>query len=102
MQSGRTRFDLGFLRDSMSLWLTCFQENTFTCFGFDVILATMAKQNSFDIVSQVDRAEITNALNQTMKEVGQRFDFKGSSARVVLEEKELVLTAEDETKLGDR
>ena len=59
----------------------------------------MAQQNSFDIVSQVDRAEIANALNQTMKEVGQRFDFKGSNARVALEEKELVLTAEDETKL---
>ena len=59
----------------------------------------MAQQNSFDIVSQVDPAEVTNALNQTMKEVGQRFDFKGSSARVALEEKELVLSAEDETKL---
>src|SRR5438132_596800 len=34
-----------------------------------------------------------------MKEVGQRFDFKGSSAKVSLEEKELVLSAEDETKL---
>ena len=59
----------------------------------------MAQQNSFDIVSQVDRAEVTNAIHQTMKEVGQRFDFKGSSARVVLEDKELVLLAEDETKL---
>src|SRR5438477_4740285 len=59
----------------------------------------MAQQNSFDIVSQVDRAEVMNALNQTMKEVGQRFDFKGSSAKVTLEEKELVLSAEDETKL---
>src|SRR5436190_4830129 len=59
----------------------------------------MAQQNSFDIVSQVDRAEVTNALNQTMKEVQQRFDFKGSRAEVALEEKELVLTAEDETKL---
>src|SRR5207302_1746998 len=59
----------------------------------------MAQQNSFDIVSQVDRAEITNAINQTMKEVSQRFDFKGSSAKVTLEEKELVLSAEDETKL---
>ncbi len=59
----------------------------------------MAQQNSFDIVSQVDRAEVMNAINQTMKEVGQRFDFKGSSARVALAEKELVLSAEDETKL---
>src|SRR5882762_5021451 len=59
----------------------------------------MAQQNSFDIVSQVDTAEVTNALNQTIKEVRQRFDFKGSSANVVLEKTELVLTAEDETKL---
>lgn len=59
----------------------------------------MAQQNSFDIVSQVDRAEINNALDQTMKEVRQRFDFKGSIAAVVLEEDELILTAEDETKL---
>src|SRR5258708_33994136 len=59
----------------------------------------MAQQNSFDIVSQVDRAEVMNAVNQTMKEVRQRFDFKGSHANVALEEKELVLSAEDETKL---
>ncbi len=59
----------------------------------------MAQQNSFDIVSQVDRAEIVNAINQTMKEVRQRFDFKGSKAEVSLEEKDLLLAAEDETKL---
>lgn len=59
----------------------------------------MAQQNSFDIVSQVDSAEILNALNQTVKEVRQRFDFKGSEATVVREKNDLVLTAEDETKL---
>lgn len=59
----------------------------------------MAQQNSFDIVSQVDRAEITNAIQQTIKEVRQRFDFKGSTANVALEKEELVLSAEDETKL---
>ena len=59
----------------------------------------MAQQNSFDVVSQIDRAEISNAINQTLKEIRQRFDFKGSHANVALEEKELVLTAEDETKL---
>jgi uncharacterized protein YajQ (UPF0234 family) len=59
----------------------------------------MAQQNSFDIVSQVDRAEIVNAINQTMKELGQRFDFKGSTANVNLEEKNLLLNAEDETRL---
>jgi cyclic-di-GMP-binding protein len=76
-------------------------ENTFTCSGFDVILSfkRMAQQNSFDIVSQVDRAEVMNAVNQTMKEVRQRFDFKASRAEVTLEEKDLVLAAEDDTKL---
>ena len=59
----------------------------------------MAQQNSFDIVSQVDRSEVRNALDQTMKEVRQRFDFKGSNAEVKVEEDDLVLTAEDETKL---
>lgn len=59
----------------------------------------MAQQNTFDIVSEVDRAEIANAINQTMKEVGQRFDFKGSAARVEFDDKDLVLTAEDETRL---
>ena len=59
----------------------------------------MAQQNSFDIVSQVDRAELMNAVNQTMKEVRQRFDFKDSKAAVALEEKDLALSAEDETKL---
>ena len=59
----------------------------------------MAKDNSFDIVSKVDHAEITNAINQTIKEVRQRFDFKGSNANVQQEEKELILTAEDETRL---
>ena len=59
----------------------------------------MAQQNSFDIVSQVDNAEVSNALNQTIKEVRQRFDFKGSTANVVLEKTELVLSAEDEMKL---
>ena len=59
----------------------------------------MAQQNSFDIVSEVDRAEVTNAINQTIKEVRQRFDFKGSAATVALEANELILTAEDETKL---
>ena len=59
----------------------------------------MAQQNSFDIVSEVDRAEMTNAINQTVKEVRQRFDFKGSSATVALDADDLVLTAEDDTKL---
>jgi uncharacterized protein YajQ (UPF0234 family) len=55
---------------------------------------------SFDIVSQVDKQEVKNAIDQANKEVGNRFDFKGSDARV--EQAELVLTvfADDEFKLG--
>jgi hypothetical protein len=55
---------------------------------------------SFDIVSQVDRQEVKNALEQANKEVTNRFDFKGSDARV--EQAELVLTvfADDEFKLS--
>jgi hypothetical protein len=59
----------------------------------------MAKENSFDIVSKTDYAEVTNALNQTNKEVSQRFDFKGSSAKVELQGKDLMLSAEDDMKL---
>ena len=59
----------------------------------------MAKENSFDIVSKTDYAEVTNAVNQTMKEVSQRFDFKGSIAKVEQQQKDLMLSAEDETKL---
>ncbi|MDQ3710880.1 MAG: YajQ family cyclic di-GMP-binding protein [Acidobacteriota bacterium] len=59
----------------------------------------MAKENSFDIVSKTDYAEIDNALNQTTKEVSQRFDFKGSKATVELTDKDLLMSAEDETRL---
>jgi uncharacterized protein YajQ (UPF0234 family) len=59
----------------------------------------MAKENSFDIVSKTDYAEVTNAINQSMKEISQRFDFKGSKAAVELQGKDLILTAEDDTKL---
>lgn len=59
----------------------------------------MAKDNSFDIVSKTDYAEVTNAINQTTKEVSQRFDFKGSKATVELKDKDLIMSAEDETKL---
>ena len=59
----------------------------------------MAKENSFDIVSKTDYAEVANAIHQTTKEVSQRFDFKGSKATVEQQDKDLLLSAEDETKL---
>ena len=54
---------------------------------------------SFDIVSQVDRQEVRNAVEQTNKEVANRFDFKGSDARVELNELVLTVYADDEFKL---
>ena len=55
---------------------------------------------SFDIVSEVNDIELKNALDQTNKEVGNRFDFKGSDARVELAEKVMTVYADDEFKLG--
>ncbi len=54
---------------------------------------------SFDIVSELDKPEIKNAVEQANKEVSNRFDFKGSDARI--EQAELVLTifADDDFKL---
>ncbi|MGA8048956.1 MAG: YajQ family cyclic di-GMP-binding protein [Burkholderiales bacterium] len=55
---------------------------------------------SFDIVSQVDRQEVRNALEQTNKEISNRFDFKGSDARIEQNELQLTAFADDEFKLG--
>ncbi|WP_337464836.1 YajQ family cyclic di-GMP-binding protein [Acidaminococcus timonensis] len=60
----------------------------------------MAKNSSFDIVSQIDMQELDNALNQTRKEIAQRYDFRGSNASLELNGDELKLAAEDEYKLG--
>jgi uncharacterized protein YajQ (UPF0234 family) len=57
---------------------------------------------SFDIVSEVNQVEVHNAVDQTNKEVSTRFDFKGSDARVEINEKEKTLTvfADDDFKLS--
>lgn len=60
----------------------------------------MTKDCSFDIVSEVDMQEMDNSVNQTMKEVNQRYDFKGSKAQMLLEKDSLKLSAEDDYKLG--
>lgn len=54
---------------------------------------------SFDIVSEVDKQEIKNAVDQVNKEVSTRFDFKGSDARVEQAEYQLSVYADDEFKL---
>jgi cyclic-di-GMP-binding protein len=50
---------------------------------------------SFDIVSEVDKQELDNALNQARKELATRFDFKGVTAEMVLEKDKITLTAQD-------
>lgn len=59
----------------------------------------MAKDASFDIVSKLDMQELSNAVNQAMKEIGSRFDFKGSKSSIDLGENDLTLLSEDEGKL---
>ena len=54
---------------------------------------------SFDIVSEVDKQEVKNAIEQANKEVSTRFDFKGSDARVEQAEYVLTLYADDDFKL---
>ncbi len=54
---------------------------------------------TFDIVSEVDKQEIRNAVDQVNKEVSTRFDFKGSDARVEQTEYQLIVYADDEFKL---
>jgi uncharacterized protein YajQ (UPF0234 family) len=55
---------------------------------------------SFDIVSEVDLHEVTNAVDQTNREVSTRFDFKGSDARV--EQSDEVLTQHADNEFHDR
>lgn len=59
----------------------------------------MAKSNSFDVVSKTDLNEVLNAINQVMKEVTTRFDFKGSRSQVQLDQHSIVLLADDDYKL---
>ena len=60
----------------------------------------MASESSFDIVSKVDRQEVDNALNQTAREISQRFDFKNTGASIAWsgEKIELRANAEDRVK----
>ena len=62
----------------------------------------MAQTFSFDVTSTIDLQEVDNAVNQARKEIGQRYDFKGSTAAIELDQKAgtLTLTAEDTFKLG--
>lgn len=55
---------------------------------------------SFDVVSEANEVEVRNVIDQANKEIGNRFDFKGSDARIEQKERELTAYADDEFKLG--
>ncbi|HZV48091.1 MAG TPA: DUF520 family protein, partial [Thermodesulfovibrionales bacterium] len=61
----------------------------------------MADEHTFDIVSKVDLQEVSNAVQQAVKEISQRFDFKGSKSSIDLskEKAEITLVADDDYKL---
>lgn len=58
-----------------------------------------AKDSSFDIVSEVNMQEVDNSIYQTDKEVGQRFDFKGSNTVIERSGDEIIITTSDDFKL---
>jgi len=59
----------------------------------------MGLDHSFDIVSRIDFQEVTNAVNITLKEIRNRFDFKNSRADITLEKDKMTLLAEDDFKI---
>ena len=60
----------------------------------------MAKDCSFDVVSEVDMQEVDNAVNQAKKEIGTRYDFRGSKAEISLECDTIKIIGDDEYKLN--
>ncbi len=55
---------------------------------------------SFDVVSEYDRQELVNAVNQAQREIGTRYDFKGTNSTLELADKEITLEADSDYKLG--
>ena len=57
-------------------------------------------ESSFDVVAEVDRQEVDNALNQAAKEVAQRFDFKGTDASIAWSGQEIAISANSEDRVN--
>ena len=55
---------------------------------------------SFDVVSEMDMHEVRNAVDQAVRELGTRFDFRGVDAKIELEEESILLTAPEEFQIG--
>lgn len=59
----------------------------------------MAGDSSFDVVSKVDRQEVDNALNQAVKEIQQRYDFKGVGASIEFSGESVLMKANSEDRV---
>ncbi len=59
----------------------------------------MGLDHSFDIVSRLDLQEVANAVNVTLKEIRNRFDFRNSRVDIALDKEKMILTAEDDFKI---
>jgi cyclic-di-GMP-binding protein len=59
----------------------------------------MAQDPSFDIVSKLDKSELTNAITQAMSEINTRFDFKGSKSEIKQDEEHIVISSDNEIKI---
>lgn len=59
----------------------------------------MAQEYSFDVVSEINWQELVNAVDQTQREIANRFDFKGTKVSIELKDKELLMVGDDEGKL---
>ncbi|MFC7401162.1 YajQ family cyclic di-GMP-binding protein [Citricoccus sp. GCM10030269] len=59
----------------------------------------MASDSTFDVVSKVDKQEVSNALNQAQKEIAQRYDFKGVGAEVEYSGETILMKANSEERV---
>jgi uncharacterized protein YajQ (UPF0234 family) len=59
----------------------------------------MPSDASFDIVSRIDQQELDNALNQTRREIENRFDFKNSKTTIESDDKKITILSDDELKM---
>ncbi|MEG0306570.1 MAG: YajQ family cyclic di-GMP-binding protein [Clostridium sp.] len=60
----------------------------------------MASSYSFDVVSEIDMQEVDNAINQAIKEIKQRYDFKGTKTEITLVKDEIKIISDSEYKLN--
>ena len=59
----------------------------------------MASDSTFDVVSKVDKQEVSNALNQAQKEIAQRYDFKGVGAEIDFSGEKILMKANSEDRV---